>query len=77
MVKLCIAPWNNLRGNFLKTMEKLEPDMWDFDKDGLYIDWLPRRPVENNEIDKAIKKIEKKYGKRLENFNNKTRKKSM
>lgn len=47
-------------------MDKLEPDSWDSDRDGLYCGWYKRRAVKKNEIDRAIKAVEKKYGKRAD-----------
>lgn len=40
-------------------MEHLEPDSWDFNKDGLYI-WPSKKKDEKRCIDKALKKL---YGK--------------
>ena len=45
------------------TMEKdkiLEPEFWDFNKDGLFCGWYERKPSEKNCIDKALRKL---YGK--------------
>lgn len=37
--------------------EKLEPDNWDFHKEGLYTQWYESKPIIRNEIDTAMKKV--------------------
>lgn len=37
--------------------EVLEPEFWNFEKDGLFCDWFPRKPIVKNEIDTALKKL--------------------
>jgi hypothetical protein len=42
----------------MEKQEQLEPELWDFEKDGLYCGWYERQEFEKNCIDKAIKKVE-------------------
>jgi len=42
------------------THDKLEPEFWDFHKDGLYCGWYKQKPQVKNCIDIALRKL---YGK--------------